>query len=150
MKVILLSDVKGIGNSGQVMEVTSGYARNYLFPRGLAQEATAGALKQIAQRLRTEQIKAAKRKAEAEALAQKLEAAHVKIAARSGSEGKLYGAVTNKEIAQAVQEQTGLVVDRRKLDLAEPIKAIGKFAIVAKVHPEVAATLHVEVVGVGK
>ncbi len=146
MKVILIHDVKSIGKSGEILDVSDGYARNFLFPRQLAQEATAGALKQAEQRIRTEQIKRAKQKAEAEDLAGKLTGARVQVKAKAGTEGRLYGAVTSKEIAEAIKGQTGLVVDRRKLDLPDPIKALGNFEIPARIHPEVTATLHVEIV----
>ena len=146
MKVILVHDVKSVGKSGEILEVSDGYARNFLFPRQLAQEATAGALKQAEQRIRTEQIKRAKQKAEAEELAGQLTGARVQVKAKAGTEGRLYGAVTSKEIAEAIKGQTGLVVDRRKLDLPDPIKALGSFEIPARIHPEVTATLHVEVV----
>ncbi|MBM3269644.1 MAG: 50S ribosomal protein L9 [Candidatus Sericytochromatia bacterium] len=146
MKVILLQDVKGLGKSGQVVEASSGYARNFLLPRNLAQEATEGALKVVEQRIKTEKVKAAKLKAEAEDLAGKLGSAKIAVKAKAGTEGRLYGAVTAKEIADAVQQQTGLAVDRRKFDLEEPIKHLGDFEIHAKIHPEVSATLHVTVV----
>ncbi|MBM3274448.1 MAG: 50S ribosomal protein L9 [Candidatus Sericytochromatia bacterium] len=147
MKVILLQDVKGIGKSGEIVNVSDGHARNFLFPRHLAQEATEGALRQAETRIKTEKIKAAKLKAEAEELAGKLGAAKISVTAKSGPEGRLYGAVTAKEIADAVQRQTGLAVDRRKFDMKDPIKNLGLFEIHAKVHPEVSATLHVTVVG---
>ncbi len=146
MKVILVHDVKSVGKSGEILDVSDGYARNFLFPRQLAEEATAGALKQAEQRIRTEQVKRAKQKAEAEELAGKLGGARVQVKAKSGTEGRLYGAVTSKEIVEAIKGQTGLVVDRRKLDLPDPIKALGAFEIPARIHPEVTATLHVEVV----
>lgn len=146
MKVILIHDVKTVGKSGEILEVSDGYARNFLFPRQLAQEATEGALKQAEQRIRTEQIKRAKIKAEAEELAGQLGSAKVVLKAKAGTEGRLYGAVTAKEIAEAVKGQTGLTVDRRKLELGEPIKALGTFEIPARIHPEVTATLHVDVV----
>ncbi len=147
MKVILVQDVKGLGKSGQVVEASSGYARNFLFPRQLAQEATEGALKAVEQRIKTEKVKAAKLKAEAEELAGKLSSAKITVKAKAGTEGRLYGAVTGKEIADAVTQQTGLAVDRRKFDLSEPIKTLGDFEVHAKVHPEVSATLHVTIVG---
>ena len=147
MKVILIHDVKSVGKSGEILEVSDGYARNFLFPRQLAQEATEGALKQAEQRIRTEQIKRAKLKAEAEELASRLDRAKVIVKAKAGTEGRLYGAVTAKEIAEAVKGQTGLTVDRRKLELEEPLKALGSFQIPARVHPEVTATLHVDIVG---
>lgn len=146
MKVILLQDVKALGKSGEVVNVSDGHARNFLFPRHMAQEATEGALKQVEQRIKTEKVKAAKLKAEAEELAGKLGEAKITVKAKAGTEGRLYGAVTGKEIADAVKAQTGLAVDKRKFDLSEPIKQLGEFEIHAKVHPEVSATLHVTVV----
>jgi len=146
VKIILLQDVKDLGKSGQVVETSPGYARNFLFPRHLAQEATEGALKHAEQRIKTEKVKQARIKAEAEELAAKLSEAKVTVRAKAGTEGRLYGAVTAKEIAEAVKEQSGLQVDRRKFDLAEPIKHLGDYEIHAKIHPEVAATLHITVV----
>lgn len=146
MKVILLQDVKALGKSGEVVNVSDGHARNFLFPRNLAQEATEGALRMVEQRIKTEKVKAAKLKAEAEELAAKLGGAKITVKAKAGTEGRLYGAVTGKEIADAVKSQTGLAVDKRKFDLTEPIKHLGPFELHAKVHPEVTATLHITVV----
>ena len=146
MKVILIQDVKDIGKSGEVVNVADGHARNFLFPRHLAQEATEGALKHVEQRIKTEKVKAAKLKAAAEELAQKLGGAKISVKAKAGTEGRLYGAVTSKEIADAVQAQTGLEVEKRKFDLGEPIKQLGTLEIHAKINPEVTATLHVTVV----
>lgn len=146
MKIILLADVKGLGKSGQVVNTADGYARNFLFPRNLAQAASEGALKVVDQRIKTERVKAERLRAQAEILAQKLGDARITIVAKAGTEGRLYGAVTGKEIAQAVSEQTGMAVDRRKFDLSEPIKQLGSFEVHARVHAEVTATLRIEIV----
>ena len=146
MKVILTKDLKGVGKAGETVEANDGYARNYLFPRKLAVEATEGALRHQADLRKTEAVKAARLKAAAEEVAQRLEGLEVRLEAKAGSEHRLYGAITSKEIATALKAQTGIEVDKRKLDLDEPIKALGHFKVVARLHPEVSAAVRVHVV----
>ena len=130
MKVILNADVKGQGKKGELKEVSDGYARNYLLPRKLATEATAGADEhgqKIEEKAKAAQI--AREKAEAEENAKKLGAIQVKIAAKAGSNGKLFGSVTSKEISDALHEQFALTIEKQKIVQAEPIKSFGSFEV---------------------
>lgn len=145
MRVILNKDVKDLGKSGALVEVSEGYARNFLFPRQLAAEATPGAMKQWEERKAAEKRKEARLLAEAQALAKELETAKVVVHAKSGEGGKLYGTITTKEIAEAIKKQTPFEVDKRKIELADPIKGLGMFQFVVKVHPLVTATMRVSV-----
>lgn len=145
MKVILKADVKALGKKGQVFEVSDGYARNFLFPKGLAVEATSGNLSDLASKKANEEKKKEKEKQDAQALAEKLKALSVEIITKSGEGGRLFGSVTNKEIAEALKAKFGIDVDRRKLELKEPIKALGTFNVHAKLHPEVTAQFQVHV-----
>lgn len=129
MEVLLLKDVDRLGKAGEIKKVSDGFARNFLYPQGLAVAATRGAIKQ-AEALREAQ---ARRKArelnEAQALAQKLDGLIVTFQARAGESDRLYGSITNSHIADAIQEQAGLQVDRRKIALEEPIKELGSHAV---------------------
>ena len=138
MKVILLQDVKGSGKKGDLVNAADGYARNYLLPKKLAMEATAGAInnKKIQDEAKAHHAKAAK-----ERLTGKL----VTVTARAGKEGKLFGAVTAKEIAAAVSSQYGLDVDKRKVELDGEIRAFGTFEFDLKLHPGVVARMKVMV-----
>lgn len=145
MKVILNSDVKDVGKSGALIDVTEGYARNFLFPRKLASEATPAALKQWQEKKKAEERREERLKATAEEVAKLLEASTVVIKAKSGADGRLYGTITSKEIAAAVQKQTGHEIDKRKIDLHDPIKGIGTHAFVVKLHPQVSVKMRIEV-----
>jgi large subunit ribosomal protein L9 len=125
VKVILKADVKGVGKSGSIIEVADGHARNYLLPHGLAEEATAGALAQLQGRRDAAQKRDDKRLAEARSLATLLESKPVAVRAKGGEQGKLFGAVTGAQIAQALKEEFGVEVDRHKIEMTEPIKAAG-------------------------
>ena len=126
MKVILLKDVKGTGKKDQIVEVSDGYARNFLLPRKMAREATAEALNAVESARKAEQHREAVRLAEAEENARALKGKVIKISARGGEGGKLYGAVTNEQIAQALFAQHGVQVDKRRIELVEPIKSAGQ------------------------
>ncbi|MEM5817400.1 MAG: 50S ribosomal protein L9 [Desulfitobacterium hafniense] len=145
MKVILKADVKALGKKGQVCEVSDGYARNFLFPKGLAVEATSGNLNDLASKKANEEKKKEQEKQEAQTLAAKLSSLSVEIHTKSGEGGRLFGSVTNKEIAEALKASHGINLDRRKLELKEPIKALGTFNVQAKLHPEVTAQFQVHV-----
>ncbi|SHN69456.1 50S ribosomal protein L9 [Desulfitobacterium chlororespirans] len=145
MKVILKTDVKALGKKGQVCEVSDGYARNFLFPKGLAVEATSGNLNDLASKKANEEKKKEQEKQEAQTLAAKLSSLSVEIHTKSGEGGRLFGSVTNKEIAEALKTSHGINLDRRKLELKEPIKALGTFNVQAKLHPEVTAQFQVHV-----
>lgn len=145
MKVILLADVKGQGKAGEVVKVSDGFARNMLFPKGLAKEATPGNLKAL-ERHNAEMAKeAAEKKAEAEALAEKFREISVKIVTKAGDNGKLFGSITSADIAKAVKEQFGIDVDKKKIVLPNPIKQAGKHSVNVKLYPEVTGTLEVEI-----
>lgn len=126
MKVILLQDVKGSGKKNQIVEVSDGYARNYLLPRKLAREATAEALNAVDRQQKAEKHRESVRLAEAEEKARALKGKVIQITARGGEGGKLYGAVTNEQIAQALREQHGVEVDKRRIEPEEPIKTAGQ------------------------
>ena len=140
MKVILKQDVKGKGKKGQLIEAAEGYARNFLLPKGLAMEATADAVNTMKLQAK------AKAKAEALAIAEKLKSCQVKIAAKGGEGGKLFGAVTGKEIAGALKEQFGMEIDGKKLVLDQPIKSFGSYEVKAKLGFEVSGTVYVLVI----
>ncbi|AGA70893.1 LSU ribosomal protein L9P [Desulfitobacterium dichloroeliminans LMG P-21439] len=143
MKVILNQDVKALGKKGQVFEVSDGYARNFLFPKGLAVEATSGNLSDLASKKANEDKKKEKEKEDAQALAAKLNSITVEVQTKSGEGGRLFGSVTNKEVAEALKAKYKIEVDRRKLEIKEPIKALGTFNVQAKLHPEVIAQFQV-------
>jgi large subunit ribosomal protein L9 len=146
MKVILNADIKDVGKAGALIDVSEGYARNFLFPRKLAAEATPAALKQWEEKKAAEARKEARLLQQAQETAKLLEEAKVTVSAKSGSDGRLYGQVTSKEIAQAIAKQTPHEVDKRKIELQDPIKAIGVFQFKVKLHPQVHATMRVQVV----
>ena len=145
MKVILKQDVKGKGKKGQMIEVAEGYARNFLLPRGLAALATTDAVNTM----RLQEKAKAKAEAEAKAAAletvEKLKNCQVKIAAKGGDGGRLFGAVTTKEIAAALKEQYGMEIDSKKLVLDEPIKSFGAYQVKAKMGYEISGTVYVMV-----
>jgi large subunit ribosomal protein L9 len=146
MRVLLRSDISGVGKKGDIVEVAKGFARNYLFPTGSALVATGGVEAQAASMRKSRALRDAQDKQEAEAVAAVLSAATVKITARAGTEGRLFGSVTTTDIAAAVEAQTGAIVDRRKINLPEPIKSVGTHAVPVHLHAEVDAELTVEVV----
>ena len=146
MKVILKVDVKGKGKKGQMIEVAEGYARNFLLPRGQAVLATADAVNTMRLQEKAKAKADAEAKAAAQELVEKLKNAQVKIATRGGEGGKLFGAVTGREIASALKEQYGLDVDSKKLVLEEPIKNFGSYQIKAKLGFEISGTVYVLVV----
>ena len=143
MKVILQQDVRGQGKKGQLVEVSDGYARNFLLPRKLAVAATAENLNTMKQQEKARKAQEAAEKAEAEEVARKLEGLAVKVAARAGEGGRLFGAVTAKEISEALAEQHGLNVAKTKIVLEEPIKACGTYQLKCKLGYEVTGTVNV-------
>lgn len=146
MKVILLADVKGKGKAGDVVKVNDGYARNMLFPKGLAKEATAGNLKNLEHQKAIAAEQEAERKAEAEATAKKLADLTVKIETKAGDNGKLFGSITSADIADACKEQAGIELDKKKIVLDAPVKQAGNVEVQVKLYPEVTAKLKVEIV----
>ena len=143
MKVILTQDVRGKGKKGQMIEAAEGYARNFLLPKGMAVLATADAVNTMNLQAKAKAKADAEAKAAALELAGKLKGCQVKIAAKGGEGGKLFGAVTGKEIAAALKEQYGMDVDSKKLVLDQPIKTFGSFEIKAKLGFEISGTVYV-------
>ena len=146
MKVILQQDVRGQGKKGQLVEISDGYARNFLLPRKLAVPATAENINTMKLQEKARQAQMAAEKAEAQALAEKLQGIQVKLAAKAGEGGRLFGAVTSKEIAEALSAQFGLNITKTKLVLDEPIKACGGYQVKAKLGYEIVGTVNVLVV----
>ena len=146
MKVILQQDVKGQGKKGQMVDVSDGYARNFLLARKLAVPATPENVNTMKQQEKARKAQEAAEKAEAQAIAKKLEGLTVKIVAKAGEGGRLFGAVTGKEIAEALSKQHGITINKAKLVLDEPIKACGGYKIKAKLGYEITGTVKVVVV----
>ncbi|MEB3284962.1 MAG: 50S ribosomal protein L9 [Candidatus Sericytochromatia bacterium] len=144
MKVILSKDVKDLGKTGALVDVSEGYARNFLFPRQLATEATPAALKQLDEKKKADARREERLKAQAQELAKVLESAKLVVSHKVGENGKLFGTITHKEIAQAIAGQLGQEVDKRKID-ADPIKTIGLHEFVVKLHPAVSAKVKIDV-----
>lgn len=146
MKVILRSDVANVGNKGDVLDVSDGYARNFLVPRGLALRASAGAMAQAASMRRARDQREARDRASAEEVATRLAPRVITIGAKAGAEGRLFGSVTAADVVSAVQAQAGETLDRRRVHLDEPIKSVGTHEVAVRLHTEVELRLHVEVV----
>lgn len=146
MKVILKQDVRGKGKKGQMIEVAEGYARNFLLPKGLAVLATADAVNTMNLQAKAKAKADAEAKAEAMAIAAKLKECQVKVAAKGGAGGKLFGAVTGKEISVALKEQFNMDIDSKKLVLSEPIKSFGGYEVKAKLGFEISGTVNVLVI----
>ncbi|MBO7662273.1 MAG: 50S ribosomal protein L9 [Clostridia bacterium] len=125
MKVVLLKDVKNVGKRDEILNVSDGYARNFLFPQKLAAEATPGALKEISRKRAAQDAREAEARAEAQAKAAQLKNKVVTLNVKCGEKGRLYGSVTAAEVAEALEKQHGIKVDRRKLDIGDPIREIG-------------------------
>jgi large subunit ribosomal protein L9 len=144
MKVIFLKDVKGKGKAGEVKDVSEGYARNYLLPRNLAVEANQGNLKTLENQKKGEEKRHQEELEEAQALKEKIEKLEVAITAKSGEGGRLFGSVTSKQIAELLKDKA-VKIDKRKIDLPEPIRTLGYTDVPIKLHPKVTATLKVHV-----
>ncbi len=147
MQVILVKDIDSLGESGEVCNVSDGYARNFLFPKGFAVEATAGALKDLEIRSERIRLKAEKKHQEDQARAEKVMAVGtLTLAARAGEHGKLFGAVTTKELSKLIAQKTGMEIDRKALRLNHPINRLGEYELEIRFSPRVQATLPVNVV----
>ena len=133
MKVILLQDVKGKGKKGQMLEVSDGYARNYMLPRKIAIEATADAVNTMRMNDKAAAEKAAKERSEALEISKQLREMTLVVTARGGGAGRLFGSVTNQEIAEALAAKTGIRLDKRKIVIADPIKAVGTYTVQCKI-----------------
>ena len=146
MKVVLLQDVKSQGKKDQIIEVSEGYARNFLFPKKLAIVADAKAVNDIKSKQSSEKHRVENEKASARELAKKLEEAPVKIVGSAGADGRFYGAVTAKDICEALKAQTGIDIDKRKLELDSQIKAFGTYKVTVKLYTGITGKLTVQVV----
>jgi large subunit ribosomal protein L9 len=147
MQVILVKDVDSLGESGEVCNVSDGYARNFLFPQGLALQATKGSLKDLETRRERLRVKAEKKHQEDLARAQKVQdIGTLVLSARAGEQGKLFGAVTTKELSRLITEKSGLEIDRKNLKLNHPINRLGDYELQIRFSPKVQATLPVQVV----
>ncbi|MBV8374029.1 MAG: 50S ribosomal protein L9 [Candidatus Eremiobacteraeota bacterium] len=146
MKLVLLDDVKSLGRKGDVVDVAEGYARNFLLPRKLATQADRGALAQIGSQKKAQEKRDALLLADAQALAQRLQAARVSVKAKAGENGKLFGAVTNADVAAAIRSVLEVTIDKHKVELRSQIKAIGSYQVEVKLHKNVVAKTTVDVV----
>lgn len=145
MIVILKKDIKGTGKAGDVIKVSPGYARNMLIPRGLAVEATEGNVRNLEKQKQIQKENEAEEKAKAEKIADKLSKGSIVIKTKAGEGGRLFGSITNKDISEAIEEQLGIKIDRRKIVLDNPIKELGLASVEAKLYPEVTGKFTVEV-----
>ena len=145
MKVILLQDVKGKGKKGQMLEVSDGYARNFMLPRKLAIEATTDAINTMRMNDKAAAEKAAKERAEAMEISKQLRAMTVTVTCKGGGSGRLFGSVTNQEIADALKAKTGINLDKRKIVISDPIKNVGTYTVTCKLGYEITAPLTVKI-----
>ena len=146
MKVILLADVKGTGNKEEIVNVSDGYARNFLFPKKLAVEATPGAAKEIERKKAAERQRELERRNEADAKARTLRGKVITVKAKAGAQGRLYGSITGQEVADALNAQYQVNVDKRKIELSETIRSVGDYEAVIKLYPEISAKMNLRVV----
>ena len=145
MKVLLLQDVKGQGKKDQIVDVSDGYARNFLFPKKLAVVADNKALNEVKNKEASKQYKIETEKAAANAIAAKLSEVVVKITVNAGADGRLYGSITSKDIAEALSKQHGVTVDKRKIVMPDPIKAYGTYNFDVRLYPEIVGKVKVTV-----
>ena len=145
MKVILLQDVKGKGKKGQMLEISDGYARNFLLPRKLAVEATADAVNTKKMNDKAAAEKAAKERAEALEISKQLREMTLVVTAKGGGAGRLFGSVTNQEIADALKAKSGISLDKRKITISDPIKNVGTYTVQCKLGYEITAPLTVKI-----
>ena len=145
MKVILLEDLEHLGEEGEIVDVKNGYGRNYLIPQGLARLATESAQKAIAEERRQQSRKLAKKKGDAENLAQQMAKMELEVGATVGEDERIFGTITTQQVADAL-ELEGIEVDRRNINIEEDIRMLGVYSVAVKLHPEVTAQLKIKVV----
>ncbi|MCS6965040.1 50S ribosomal protein L9 [Thermoflexus sp.] len=145
MKVVLLRDVPNLGRAGEVKEVADGYARNYLIPRGLATPATEGLIRHAVETRQAAEQRRIRQRNTAQEMAARLQGASVTIRARAGQSDRLYGAITSQQIAEAIAQQLGVEVDRRRIELEAPIRTLGIHPVKVRLGPEIAAQVQVVV-----
>jgi large subunit ribosomal protein L9 len=146
MKIILTQEVRNIGAPGDVVDVADGYARNYLIPRGLALRATRGTLKQVDMIRRTREVKEVRNLEQAQDIAGRLGSLKIRVQAKAGDGGRLFGQVTTAQIAEAIAKAGGPKIDRKRLHLEAPVKSLGAHRASLRLHPEVEAEIEIEVV----
>jgi large subunit ribosomal protein L9 len=146
VKIVLRDDVENVGRKGDLIEVTDGFARNYLVPRGLAMKATKGVVRQADAMRKSRDAREARDRDAAQALADQLTGRRIALRARAGEGGRLFGSITAADVVDAVREQTGVELDRRKTQLAEPLKELGAIDVPVKLHPDVDVILSIDVV----
>ena len=146
MRVLLRTEVTGVGKRGDVVDVSGGFARNFLLPAGRAIAATPGIEGQAAGMRRARDLREQRDRQASETVAQRIQAVTIKVAARAGSEGRLFGSVTAADLSEALLDQTGAAVDRRRVVLGEPIRSLGVHTVLVKLHSDVEARVTVEVV----
>lgn len=145
MKVILQKEVKGLGKANDVVDASDGYARNFLIPKGFAIEASSGNLNTVRQQKKAEEKRKSEELAAAEQLKERLEKLTVTLQAKAGEGGRLFGSITNKEVAEMLEKQHGIKLDKRKIQLSEPLKELGTTQVEVKVYPGVTGSLNVRV-----
>lgn len=145
MKVLLLKDVKSQGKQGEIIDVSDGYAVNFLIPKKLAVRANQSIMSEVRSKEEARLHKVEVEKAEARALAAKLESTIVKLHAASGSDDRLYGSITNKDVAEILEKDYGIVIDKRRITLNEPIRSYGTYTLDVKLYPEITGTIHLVV-----
>ena len=145
MKVLLLKDVKSQGKQGEIIDVSDGYAVNFLIPKKLAVRANNAIMSEVRSKEEARLHKIETEKAEARVLAAKLESTVVKLHAASGSDDKLYGSITNKDVAETLEKDYGIVIDKRRITLNEPIRSYGTYTLDVKLYPEISGTIHLVV-----
>lgn len=145
MKVVLIQDVKNLGKAGDIKEVADGYARNFLIPKGLAVEATSTKAKEVEEKKKSLENQKKKEMAQAESQKAKIDGKVIEIKAKTGENDKLFGAVTPKEIAEAIAKDLGVNIDKKKVEIAEPIKHLGEYDVRIKLYPGIQAAIKVKV-----
>ena len=146
MKVILKKDIKGTGKKDEIINVTEGYARNYLFPRGLAVEATPGNLQDLERKQKSQEQKEERELQQARELGEKLKKVHLKIPVKTGEGGRLFGSINNRDIGEILEKENGLKIDKRKIEVEGTIKELGTYAITVKLHPQVAVMMQIQII----
>jgi len=146
MKLILLEDVKSVGKKGQLINASDGYAKNFLLPRKLAVEATKSNINDLELKQKADDKRKKQELEEAQEIAKALENKAIIIAVKTGEHGKLFGSVTNKEVAEEIIKQTGIAIDKKKVSIGEPIKMVGEMTALVKLHPKVTAEVTIKVV----
>lgn len=146
MKVILLEDVKSVGKKGELVNASDGYAKNFLFPKKLAVEATKSNLNDFELKQRAEEKRKKEELEQAQNIAKELENKTVTVKVKTGENGKLFGSVTNKEVAEEIVKQTGMEIDKKKVSIGDPIKMVGERTAVIKLHPKVSAEITIKIV----